>query len=139
MESGCSCSSPAAPAADPAPVGAPCGSRSQRLVIVWDPLALAGSARQVSPAFPLGGANALDFTVVMIGSAGAIQVLYQVQVGNDGANWMDAGSSHQVLAYGNSASLAVTGLSSKYFRILVQNQNANTGVSMVVARLFCNS
>jgi len=101
-------------------------------------LALAGSNVQASPALPLGGANALDVSIVMIGSAGAIQLLFQVQVTSDGVNWSDAGSSHQVLAYGNSVSSAVTGVGFRCFRVVVQNQSATTAVFVVIARLFCN-
>ncbi len=77
--------------------------QADRSVLVWDPLALAPSALQVSAALPLGGANALEFSAVVIGAAGAIQTLLQAQVSNDGINWANAGSSVQLLAFGNTA------------------------------------
>jgi len=115
----------------------PCGAGSERTVLVWDPLALAPSALQVSGALPLGGANALEFSAVVIGAAGAIQTLLQAQVSNDGINWANAGSSVQLLAIGNTAAPLITGLGARYFRIAAQNQTANAVVFIVAARLSC--
>jgi hypothetical protein len=110
-------------------------SGSERTILVWDPLALAGSALQVSEAFRIGGANALEFTGVGIGAGGSIQTVLQAQVSSDRINWSNAGSSVQLLALGNTASPLITGLSAPYFRITAQNQTVNAFVFVVAARL----
>jgi NADH:ubiquinone oxidoreductase subunit 6 (subunit J) len=105
--------------------------------MVWDVLALAGSALQVSKAFALGGANAIEFVAVVIGAGGAIQTLLQVQGTSDGHNWTDLGSSVQLLTVGSTASPVISGMTFRWFRIAAQNQTANTVVFSVAARLSC--
>ncbi len=136
---GCACKDgrqgEAVPMVPDPPSRTPCGAGSDRSVLVWDPLALAPSALQVSGALPLGGANALEFSAVVIGAGGAIQTLLQAQVSNDALNWTNAGSSVQLLAIGNAAAPLITGLGARYFRIAAQNQTANAVVFIVAARL----
>jgi hypothetical protein len=136
-DSGCACKNEGqAGESAPAP-RTPRAVVSERTIPVWDPLALAGSTLQVSAAFRLGGANALEFTGVGVGAGGAIQTDLQAQVSNDGINWSNAGSSVQLLAIGNTASPVITGLSARYFRITAQNQTVNAFIIVVVARLSC--
>jgi hypothetical protein len=133
-DSGCACRKEGQ-ARESAPFGNPVNAGSARTLVVWDPLALGGSALQVSAPFRLDGANALELAGVGVGAGGAIQTVLQAQVSNDRINWSDAGSSFQLLALGNTVSPVITGISARYFRVSAHNQTVSTLVFLCTAQL----
>ena len=132
----CSCAGPPAPAAASS-AATPCGDGAQVTEVVWETLALAASATQVSHPFSARGANALDIVILTINGAGAIQTLFQTQGSNDGFVWTNLGASGQSTAVGFTVMGPITGNSYARIRVVAVNQVANITMFTVILRLFC--
>lgn len=134
---GCSCSSTPDAPSSAAPASNPCGSGSQHSESVWDPLALPGSGSEYSRAILTRGANAFDFILFGINSAGSYQTIVQAQVSSDGINWTNAGSPVQLLGPGYVASSAITGNGFWCVRFICLNQVANVTLFSCIVRFYC--
>jgi len=132
---GCPCANK--PESPSEPAATPCGTRPQRVEVVWDPLVLNGNTTQVSRAIPTRGANAFTLIIMTISSAGAIQTAFQAQVTNDGRNYANIGAAGQSTGVGYTVMGPITGNGSTAIRLVAVEQAGNTTMFTAVADFHC--